>query len=127
MALRLDRKIRRRRALDGDLGGLHLKGLLGVGREHERAGHDDGSADVQFGDLSEVRQLCAVHDLYLGEECAVGEIDEAEILASAQIANPAADLDGLPGKFFGFFEKGTHGDELFHIVFLAFGVYLLFI
>ena len=68
-----------------------------------------------------------VHDLYLGEECAVGEIDEAEVLTGAQIANPAADLDGLPGKFFGFFEKGTHGDELFHIVFLAFGVYLLFI
>ena len=125
MALGLDGIIRRRGTLDEDLAGLQLERLLRVRRQDERTGDDDGRADVQLGDLSEIRKLGAVDDLHLREKRAVGQVDEAEVLTGAQIANPAADLDGLPGKFFGFFEKGTHGDELFHIVFLAFGVYLL--
>ena len=43
-------------------------------------------------------ELRAEDDLHLRKIRAVGEVDEAEILAGAQIAHPAADLDGLAVK-----------------------------
>ena len=114
MALGLDGIIRGGRALDEDLACLQLKRLLGLGRQDERAGDDDGRADVQLGDLGEVRELGAVDDLNLRKERAVGQVDEAEILACAQIAHPAADLDLLAGIGVSLFEKGTDRNELFH-------------
>ena len=114
MALGLDGIIRGGRTLDKDLARLQLKRLLGLGRQDERAGDDDGRADVQLGDLGEVRELGAVDDLYLRKERAVGQVDEAEILACAQIAHPAADLDLLAGIGVSLFEKGTDRNKLFH-------------
>ena len=48
MALGLDGIIRGGRALDEDLARLQLKRLLGLGRQDQRAGDDDGRADVQL-------------------------------------------------------------------------------
>ena len=111
MALGLDGIIRGGRALDEDLARLQLKRLLGLGRQDERAGDDDGRADVQLGDLGEVRELGAVDDLNLRKERAVGQ---AEVLTGTQIAHPAADLDLLAGIGVSLFEKGTDRNELFH-------------
>ena len=114
VALGLDGKVRRGRAFDIDLLCLKLKRLLGVGRQDERTGHDHGGADVQLGDLGEIRKLGAVDDLHLREKRAVGQVDEAEVLAGAQIAHPAADLDLLTGVGVRILEKRTDGNKLFH-------------
>ena len=87
---------------------MQIGGKLKSGKPH------DGRADVQLGDLGEVRELGAVDDLNLRKERAVGQVDEAEILACAQIAHPAADLDLLAGIGVSLFEKGTDRNELFH-------------
>ena len=84
--------------------GLNLKGLLGIRRHDQRAGHDHGGADVQLRDLLKVCELRAEDDLHLRKIRAVGEVDEAEILAGAQVADPAADLYGLAVKAFRVFE-----------------------
>ena len=114
MALGLDGIIRRGGTLDEDLAGLQLERLLRVRRQDERTGDDDGRADVQLGDLGEIRKLGAVDDLHLREKRAVGQVDEAEVFAGAQIAYPAADLDLLAGVGVSLFEKGTDRNELFH-------------
>ena len=114
MALGLDGIIRRRGTLDEDLAGLQLERLLRVRRQDERTGDDDGRADVQLGDLGEIRKLGAVDDLHLREKRAVGQVDEAEVFAGAQIAYPAADLDLLAGVGVSLFEKRTDRNKLFH-------------
>ena len=114
VALGLDGIVRGRRALDEDLLRLKLKRLLCLGRQDERAGHDDGRADVQLGNLGEIRKLRTVDDLHLREKCAVGQVDKAEVLARAQIAHPAADLDLLACVGFSLFKQGTDGNKLFH-------------
>ena len=114
MALGLDGIIRRRRALDKDLAGLQLKRLLRVRRQDERAGDDDGCADVQLGDLGKVCKLGAVDDLHLREKRTVGQVDEAKVLAGTQIAHPAADLDLLAGVGISLFKQGTDRNKLFH-------------
>ena len=95
--LGLDGEIGCGRALNEDFTCLNLKRLLGLRRFDKRARDDQGRADVEFGDFSKIGEFCAVDDLYLREKRAVGEVDEAEILRRAQVANPAAELDFLAG------------------------------
>ena len=98
VALRLDREIGGRRALNRNFARLNFKRLLSIRRHDQRTGYDHGGADVQLRDLLKVCELRAEDNLYLRKIRAVGEVDEAEILAGAQIAHPAADLDGLAVK-----------------------------
>ena len=64
MALFLQRVVRRGDALHRDLRGLELKGLLGLGREHELALHNKSRADVLVRDLVVIGQIPPVeHDL----------------------------------------------------------------
>ena len=73
---------------------LQLKGLLGVGRQHQRAAHDERRADVLLGDLGVVCELVGLeNDLQVFEAAAVVQLDEAEGVAGADGACPAADGD----------------------------------
>ena len=104
VALGLDREIGGRRALNRNFARLNFKRLLGIRRHDQRTGYDHSGADVQLRDLLKVCELRAEDNLHLRKIRAVGEVDEAEILAGAQIAHPAADLYGLAVKAFRVFE-----------------------
>ena len=104
VALGLNRKIGSRRALDRNFARLNFKRLLGVRCHDQRTGYDHGGADVQLRDLLKVCELRAEDNLHLRKIRAVGEVDEAEIFAGAQIAHPAADLYGLAVKAFRVFK-----------------------
>ena len=114
MAFGLDGIIRRGRAFDKDLAGLQFKRLLRVRRQDERTGDNHGCADVQLGNFGEICKFGAVDDLHLREKCAVGQVDEAEVLTGTQIAHPAADLDLFAGISVSLFKKGTDRNKLFH-------------
>ena len=90
VALLLQRVVRRGRALDLDGVRLELKGLLGLGREHELASDNKRRADVLAGYLVVVGEARALeHDLKVGVRRAVVELDEAEILHVADGALPS--------------------------------------
>ena len=116
VALFLQRVVRRGRALHRDLGGLELKGLGRVGREHQLAAGDKGRAHVLADHLIVIgKALPGEHDLQALEGAAVVELQEAEILHIPDGAAPAAHGDGLPGKRGGVGPKLTdlgsfHGD-----------------
>ena len=78
-------------ALDPDLVGLELEGLLGLGGAHQGAVHDQGRAHVLVGDLVIIFKLAALkHDLQGLEGAAVVELDKAEILHIAWPSKEAA-------------------------------------
>ncbi len=115
MALLLQRIIRRGRALDRDGLGLHLEGLLGLGRLDERAPDEDGSADVQLGNLRKILHIVVINDLKRREKRAVVDHDEARSSSRRARAHPAADLNGLAGIGGGVFEQFSNGNQ-FHIL-----------
>ena len=91
VALFLQRIVRRGHALDGDLVGLELEGLLGLGREDERSPHDQGSANVLACDLIVIVQSAPLEDdLQRLEAAAVVELGKAEVLHVAHGPDPAA-------------------------------------
>jgi len=97
VALLLQRIVGRGGALDRDLGGLELEGLLGLGREDERPAHDQRGADVLAGDLVVIIELAPLkHDLQRFEAAAVVELGKAEVLHVAHGPDPSADRDLLP-------------------------------
>ena len=101
VTLFLQRVVRRGGALHGDLRGLELEGLLGLGREHERTAHDQGSANVLAGDLIVIVELSPLEDdLQRFEAAAVVELGKAEVLHVAYGADPAAyrDLPAVKGR-----------------------------
>ena len=92
VALFLQRVVRRGDALHRDLRGLELKGLLGLGREHELALYNKSRADVLVRDLVVIGQIPPVeHDLQALVAGAVVKLDEAEILHVPDCPDPAAD------------------------------------
>ena len=85
--------------LDGD--GLDLERLLGLGRQHDGALHDEGGADILRGNLLIILQLVGGHDhLQIPEAGAVVQLDKAEGLEVADRAGPAADDNLLAGERF---------------------------
>ena len=81
-------------ALDLDGSRLQLKGLLGVGSQHQRAVHNERRADILLGDLGVVFELVGFKDdLQVPRAAAVVQLDEAEGVAGADGACPAADGD----------------------------------
>ena len=105
-------------AFHGDGAGLNLKRLLGVGGQHQRTLDDQGRADIDLGDLLEIGHGVVVYNLNGGEVGAVIEGDEAKLLASPAVADPAAYLDFRTGIFFGVLEQFTNGDQI-HSGFLS--------
>ena len=88
--------------LYGDLLGVDLKGLLGLGGEQQPAPDDEGGADILSGDLIKIRELILLeYYLQIAEVAAVIQLDEAQRLTGAQGAYPAADGDRLGGVAFG--------------------------
>ena len=114
VALGLNREIRGRRTLDRDFARLNFKRLFCLRRQYQCAGDDHRSADVELRNFLEVRQLRAEDNLHLREIRAIGEIDEAEVFACTQVADPAADPNGLSVKAFAVFKQRTDGSQLFH-------------
>ena len=85
--------------LHGDLGGLQLKGLGGVGGEHQLTGDDKGRAHVLADDLVVIIDGVPVqHHLQALEGAAVVQLQEGEILHIPDGAAPAAYGKALPGK-----------------------------
>ena len=86
-------------ALDRDGLGRELEGLLGVGRELERAGAHERVIAREVRDLVIVGERLAVHDdLKVLEAAAVVERDEAKVLHVADGLGPAGDGDGLSAE-----------------------------
>ena len=96
VALLLQGVVGRGDALDRDRVGLELKGLFGLGRQHQRAVHDQGGAHVLPGDLIVIVQAGPLkYDLQRLEVAAVVELDKAEVLHVPHRADPAADGHAL--------------------------------
>lgn len=92
VALLLQRVIRRGGALHRYFRSLELKGLLGLGREHERALDYKSRAHVLPRDLVVIGQIPPLeHYLQALVAGAVVELDEAEILHVPYCPDPAAD------------------------------------
>ena len=84
------------RALDLDLGRLDLERLLGLGRQHHRAAHDERGADVLRGDLLIIRKRIRVHHhLQIAEARAVVQLDESKGFHIADGLRPAAHGDAF--------------------------------
>ena len=78
-------------ALDLDRRRLDLERLLGFGRQHDGAVHDEGGAHVLRGDLLIIRKRIRIHhDLQIAEARAVVQLDESEGLHIADGLRPAA-------------------------------------
>ena len=91
VALFLQGIVGRRHTLDLDLRCLDLERLLGLGRQHDRAAHDQRGADVLRGDLLIIgKRICVHHDLQIAEARAVIQLDESEGLHIADGLRPAA-------------------------------------
>ena len=77
--------------LDLDLCCLDLERLLGLGRQHDGAVHDERGAHVLRGDLLIIRKRIRIHhDLQIAEARAVVQLDESEGLHIADGLRPAA-------------------------------------
>ena len=74
-----------------------LEGLLCAGGQHQGALDDQGSANIDLGDLLEIFDGIIINDLNGVEISAVIQNDKTKLLAGALIAYPTADLDGLIG------------------------------
>ena len=86
-------------ALHLDGGGLQLQGLLGLRRQDDGAGDDQGGAHVLGGDILIVLQRPGLHDhLEILEAGPVVQLDEAEGLHVPDGADPAAHGDRLAGE-----------------------------
>ncbi len=105
VALLLHRIVRCRIAFQLDALHLHLKGLLGIGCEHDRAGRNDRRADAQLRDPGEILQLRRVHQLQGLETGTVTEHDETYRLRIAIAADPAAHGDILACVFLRLLKK----------------------
>ena len=78
-------------ALDLDLCCLDFERLLGLGRQHDGAAHDERGAHVLRGDLLIIRKRIRIHhDLQIAEARAVVQLDESEGLHIADGLRPAA-------------------------------------
>ena len=106
-------------ALYGDGLRLNLKGLLGLGGEHQLALHDQGSADVNFGNFLEIRKGIVIDNLDRIEVSTVIQDDKAKLLASPAVSYPTAYFNFLTGVFFGVAEQFSHGNQ-FHNGVLSF-------
>ena len=101
-ALLLQRVVGGAGALDRDGLGRELEGLLGVGRELERAGAHERVIAREVRDLVIVGERLAVHDdLKVLEAAAVVERDEAKVLHVADGLGPAGDGDSLAAERLG--------------------------
>ena len=81
-------------ALDLDLCCLDFERLLGLGRQHDGAAHDERGAHVLRGDLLIIRKRIRIHhDLQIAEARAVVQLDESEGLHIADGLRPAAYSD----------------------------------
>ena len=99
VALFLQGVVRGGGALHGDLRGLQLQGLLGIGGQGHHAGDDQGRAHVLGRDVLVIVQRAGLHDyLEIAEAGAVVQFDEAEALQVTNGADPAAHRDGLAGQ-----------------------------
>ena len=99
VALLLQRVVGRGYALNLDGVRLELKGLLGLGSEHQLAVDNERRADVLAGYLVVVFEVRAFeHYLKVGVRRAVIEFYEAEILHVADGTCPAADRNLAAGK-----------------------------
>ena len=78
-------------ALDLNLCCLDFERLLGLGRQHDGAAHDERGAHVLRGDLLIIRKRIRIHhDLQIAEARAVVQLDESEGLHIADGLRPAA-------------------------------------
>ena len=101
VALLLQGIVGRGLALHLDGGGFDLQRLLGLGRQHHGAAHDQGGAHILRGDLLVVIQLLGAHDhLQIFEAGAVVELNEAKGFHVADGACPAANGDFLAAQRF---------------------------
>ena len=101
VALFLQGVVRGGGALHGDLRGLQLQGLLGIGGQGHHAGDDQGRAHVLGRDVLVIVQRAGLHDyLEIAEAGAVVQFDEAEALQVTNGADPAAHGNGLTGERF---------------------------
>ena len=114
MCLGLQRIVRRGSAFHGDLSGLQLKGLLGIGGFHQNALDDQGCADIELADGLEVGQGVLIDHLQGLEVGAVGQDDEAVGLLGTAVADPAADGDLLTGILGSVFKQFSNSDQMFH-------------
>ena len=116
VALFLQWVFRRGSALHNDFRRLQLKRLLRFGREDERAGHTQRSADVLRGDLLVILDIFSrENDLDAFEAAAVIKIDKSECFRVADRSRPAANRDRSVLKRFGRFVQG-HNFCSFHCV-----------
>ena len=101
-ALLLQRVVRGARALNRDGLGGELEGLLGVGRELERARADERVVAGEVRDLVVTGERLTVHDdLQVAEAAAVVECNEAKVLHVADGLDPAGNGDGLATELLG--------------------------
>ncbi len=84
-------------ALHGDLDSFQLKGLLGVGGEHQLAGDDEGGAHILLGDLVVVGQRAPVHDhLQIAEVAAVVQVTKPKVFMSRRERTQPATVSWRP-------------------------------
>ena len=98
---------------------LHLKGLLGLGGQHQRTLHDQGRADINFGNFLEIGKGIVIDNLNRIEVSTVIQDDKAKLLASPAVSYPTAYFNFLTGVFFGIAEQFSHGNQ-FHNGVLSF-------
>ena len=106
--------------LYGDLLGLNLEGLLGIGGQHQRTPDDQSSTDVDLGDLLKVGHGVIINHLNRGEISTVIQGNEAKLLAAPAVANPAAHGNLLIGILFRVPEEITNRNQI-HCLFLFSG------
>ena len=94
-------------------GSLNFKGLLAAGGQHYVAGDDEGSTDIDFGNLLEVLNLIVIDHLNGGEIGAVVEDDEAKLLAGPTVSDPTSDLHFFVSVSFCVFEQFSDRNQ-FH-------------
>ena len=110
VALLLQRVVGSRGALDLDGKRLELEGLLGTGRQHKLAGHDEGGADVLRNDLVIVGQdVAAQDDLKVVEAAAVVESNESHGFGVTDGARPSRHGQRGSPKAFGVSEDAGDG------------------
>ena len=106
-------------ALHGDGLRLNLKGLLGLGGQHQLALHNQRRADVDLGNFLEIGKGIVIDNLNRIEVSTVIQDDKAKLLASPAVSYPAAYFYFLTGVFFGVAEQFSHGNQ-FHNGVLSF-------
>ena len=96
MTLRLDGEVGRGRAFHGNRLCLNLKGLLRIRGHLHDALDNQGSADIDLGNLREIFHCVRNDDLDRLKVRSVGEHKEAKVFGSSAVSYPTAQLYSLP-------------------------------